>query len=75
MDLKRHMDPRTFIDQLRVRQMISDVRQPSGFHGDIHGAAFGVVGVRRSAHGGIECLAAEPAVNFDGHAKVLPQRL
>ena len=75
MDLKRHMNPRPFIDQLRVRQMVSDIRQPSGFHGDVYGTAFDVVGVRRSAYGSVEGTAAESAVDLDGHAKVLTQRL
>ena len=52
--------------------MISDIRQPAGFHGDVHGAALGVVSVLGSAHGLVERLAAEAAVDLDGHAKVLP---
>ena len=71
---QRHMYPRPFIDQLRVRQVIYDIRQPSGLHGDVHGAAFGVVGVRRSAYGLVEGFAAEPAVYFNRYAKVLTQR-
>lgn len=69
------MNPRPFIDQLRVRQMIPDIRQPAGLHRDIHGSAFGVVGVKRSAHCFVEGFAAEAAVDLDGHAKVLSQRL
>ena len=75
VDLKCNMNPTPFIDQLRVRQMISDIRQPSRVHRYVNSSTLHVVTVVCTLDGVVEIPAAEPAVDLDGHAKVLTQRL
>ena len=68
------MEPRAFIDEFCVRQMVSDVGEPAWDVGNIDGAALGVVTVLCAANGIVQCLAAETAVYPDGFAEVLTQR-
>ena len=53
------MNPRPFIDQLRVRQMVSDVGQPARVHRYVNSSTFGVVAVLGAAYGLVEGLTAE----------------
>ena len=68
------MNPRSFIYQFRMRQVVSDVGEPTWDVGDVCSAAFGVVAVLGSSYGLVECLAAETAVYPDGFAEMLSQR-
>ena len=69
------MYPRTLIDQLRMRQMVSDVRQPAWVHRYVNSSTFRVVTVLCSTHGGVHCLAAEAAVDFNRLVEVLTEGL
>ena len=69
------MNPRSFIDQLCVRQVVSDVRQPARVHGDVNSSTLGVVTVLGAAYGLIEGLATETAVDAYRLLEVLPERL
>ena len=57
--LQRNMNPSPFIDQLRVRQVVSDVRQPARVHRYVSSSTFRVVAVRCTTHGLVEGLTAE----------------
>ena len=68
------MNPRSFVNQFRMRQMVSDIGKIAGDKGDIGGTAFGVVAVLCAAYGLIKRLAAKTAVYPDGFAEMLTQR-
>ena len=57
--LQRDMNPRPFIYEFDVRQMVADVCEPAWVHRDVHGPTLCVVAVDRSANGSIEGLTAE----------------
>ena len=69
------MNPSPVIYEFRVRQMVSDVRQPTGVHRDIDGAAFRVVAVVRALDGIVEFPAAEAAVDVYRLVEVVSQGL
>lgn len=50
------MDPTSFIDEFRVRQVVSDVGRPTRVHRNIHGAALRVVAVGSALNGLVERL-------------------
>ena len=68
------MNPRPLIDQLRVRQMVSDVREPAGVHRYVNSSTLHVVTVVCSLDGVVEILAAEAGVDFNRYAKMFAQR-
>ena len=68
--LQRYMNPISFINHLHMRQMVSDVGQPSGSHRNIYGATFEVVAVGGTAYCGVEGLTTERAVYLDGRAEM-----
>ena len=68
------MDPRPFVDQLRVRQMVSDVREPAWVHRDVNSSTLHVVTVVCTLDGVVEISAAETAVDFNRYAKMFAQR-
>ena len=68
------MDPTSFIDQLRVRQMISDIRQPARVHRYVNSSTLHVVTVVCTLDGVVEIPAAETAVDFNRYAKMFAQR-
>lgn len=59
ISLEGDMNPSPFINQLRMRQIVADVREPAWVHRDVRGPTLCVVAVDRSANDSIECLAAE----------------
>ena len=67
------MNPRAFVDQVRVGQMVSDVGEPAWVHRDVDSAAFGVVAVLCAAYGLVEGLTAETGVDAYRFAEVLTQ--
>ena len=67
------MNPSSFVDELCMRQMVSDVREPTGVHRDVNSAAFGMIRICCAAYGVIEIPAAETAVYFNRYAKVFAQ--
>ncbi len=64
------MNPRPFIYEFDVRQVVADVREPAGVHRDVNGAAFRVVAVLGAAYGLVEGLTSERAVDFNRYAKM-----
>ena len=68
------MNPSSFVDELCMRQMVSDVREPTGVHRYVCGPAFRVIAVLGAAYGLVEIPAAETAVYFNRYAKVFAQR-
>ena len=73
--LEGYVNPRSFVDEFCVRQVVADVRQPAGVHRYVNSSAFGVIGVSRAPYGLVEGLAAETAVDFNRYAKMFAQRL
>ena len=53
------MNPTSFVDQLRMRQMVSDVREPARVHRYVNSPALGVITVLGAAYGLVEGLTAE----------------
>ena len=68
------MNPRPFIYEFDVRQMVSDVRQPAWVHRYVNSSAFGVIGVSRAPYGLVEGLAAEAGVDVYRLVEVVAQR-
>ena len=69
------MNPRPLIDQLCVRQMVSDVREPARVHRYVNSSTLHVVTVVCALDGVVEISAAETAVDFNRYAKMFAQRL
>ena len=69
------MNPRPLINQLRVRQMVSDVREPAWVHRYVNSSTLHVVTVVCTLDGVVEIPAAETAVYFNRNAKMFAQRL
>ncbi len=55
--------------------MVSDVGEPAGVHRYVNSSTLHVVTVVCTLDGIVEISAAETAVDFDGRAEVLPERL
>ena len=53
------MNPRSLIDQFRVRQVVSDVREPAGVHRYVNSSTLHVVTVVCALDGVVEISAAE----------------
>ena len=73
--LQGDVNPCSFVDELRVRQMVADVRQPTGVHRDVNSSTLGVVTVRCTTHGFVERLTAEAAVDVYRLVEVVSQGL
>ena len=73
--LQGNMYPRSFVNQLRVRQVVSDVGQPAWVHRDVNSSTFRVVAVLGTAHGLVEGLTAEAGVDGDGLVEVVSEGL
>ena len=59
ISLEGYMYPSSFIDQLRVRQMVSDVGEPAWMHRYVNSSTLGVVAVLGSTYGLVEGLTSE----------------
>ena len=66
--------PRPLINELCMRQMVSDVRQPAWVHRYVNSSTLHVVTVVCALDGVVEISAAESAVDFNRYAKVFAQR-
>jgi hypothetical protein len=53
------MNPRPFIYEFDVRQMVADVREPAWVHRDVNGPTLCVVTVLGAAYGLVEGLTTE----------------
>ena len=69
------MNPRSFVDELCMRQMVSDVREPARMHRYVNSSTLHVVTVVCTLDGIVEIPAAETAVDFNRYAKMFAQRL
>ena len=72
--LEGYMNPRPLIDELCMRQMVSDVRKPAGMHRYVNSSTLHVVTVVCTLDGVVEILATETAVDFNRYAKMFAQR-
>ena len=69
------MDPRSFVNQFRMRQVVADVREPAWVHRDVHCPTFRVIGVCRAAYGLVEGLTAEAGVDVYRLVEVVSEGL
>ncbi len=63
MRLERNMYPTSFVDELCVRQVVSDVREPAWVHRYVNSAAFGMIRICCTAYGLVEGLTSEARVD------------
>ena len=75
ISLEGNMNPRPFIDELCVRQMVADVGEPAWVHRYVNSSTFGVVAVRCTTHGFVERLTAEAAIDVYRLMEVVSQGL